>query len=448
MGTIKVMQSYDFGGPIYDEKNQEIYFLACIDRFSKFPTAEVFDRANGNNILKFLQEYVLLHGIPRTIILDQARCQTGQQVKTFCSQNNIQLIEAPIHDHRAIGLVERLKQTIKNRLACIKTAAPNQFNVKASIISVIYQLRKCRQKTTNISPFEAHFGRKANTPLSNITTKPDPKRLTYKNILNKYLDLETVRWDELIADENWNNDGRSDTEIETNKDRLSKDGTKRKNEDPHKESRVIPYPDVGQSVSRTEAPLEVKLAKKRPRTRRSKKSFDGLYDVLAPGSSVVKTDTFTSVIKEPGKRDVSIRNSDLAKFGTKAERQTELQVYANRRPKIPTGKTTEELISHHAKELRKKLEGGKRMKHRKVADDVSTVSSIHSNVTRALRVRMPTKPKRSLITAPPKQPAEVRSVFAVPMEIPSTSIVIAEPPSRPKRKAATKASAALVPLKR
>ena len=95
----------NFGGPIYNEKNQEIYFLACIDRFSKFPTAEVFDRANANNILKFLQEYVLL---PRTIRLDQARCQTGQQVKTFCSQNNIQLIEAPLHNHRAICLVERL----------------------------------------------------------------------------------------------------------------------------------------------------------------------------------------------------------------------------------------------------------------------------------------------------------------------------------------------------
>ena len=131
-----------------------------------------------NSRIKFLQEYVLLHGIPRAIRLDQARCQTGQQIKAFCSQNNIQLTEAPIHDHRAIGLVERLIQTIKNRLACIKTAAQNQFNVKASINSIIYQLRICRQKTINISPFEAHFGRKANTPLSNITTKPDPKSLT------------------------------------------------------------------------------------------------------------------------------------------------------------------------------------------------------------------------------------------------------------------------------
>ena len=146
----------DFGGPIYNEKNQEIYFLACMDRFSKFPKAEVFDRANAENILKFLQEYVLLHGVPRAIRLDQARWQTGHQIKAFCSQNNIPF-EAPIHYHRAFGLVERLIQTIKNRLACIKSAARNQFNMKASINSIIYQLRICRQKTINISPFEAHL---------------------------------------------------------------------------------------------------------------------------------------------------------------------------------------------------------------------------------------------------------------------------------------------------
>ena len=88
------------------------------------------------------------------------------------------------------------------------------------------------------------------------------------------------------------------------------------------------------------------------------------------------------------------------------------------------------------------------MKHRKVADDVSTVSSIHSNVTRALRVRMPTKPKKQQSTAPPNQPTESSNDLAVPMGLPTSSIVIAEPPSRPKRKAATKASVALLPSKR
>ena len=83
-----------------------------------------------------------------------------------------------------MGLVERLLQTIKNRLACIKAAARNHFNLKALINSIIYQLRICHQKTINISPFETHFGRKANTPLRNIT-EPDPSTITYKPILKK-----------------------------------------------------------------------------------------------------------------------------------------------------------------------------------------------------------------------------------------------------------------------
>ena len=88
------------------------------------------------------------------------------------------------------------------------------------------------------------------------------------------------------------------------------------------------------------------------------------------------------------------------------------------------------------------------MKHRKIADDASAVSSIHSNVTRALRVKMPTKSKRSLVPAPPQPPSEILSDFVPPMELPVTSIVIEEPPSRSKRKAATKVSAAIQPLKR
>ena len=71
----------------------------------------------------------MLHGVPRSIRLVQARCQTGQRIKAFCNQNNMQLIEAPIHNHRAIGLVERLNQTIKEHLACIKTAEQNLFNL-------------------------------------------------------------------------------------------------------------------------------------------------------------------------------------------------------------------------------------------------------------------------------------------------------------------------------
>ena len=150
--------------------------------------------------------------------------------------------------------------------------------------------------------------------------------------------METVRIDELISDEQCKNDARSDIDLEKSREQLSKDTVRRCNVDPNKESRVITHPDVGQALPKTEASLTLKLAKKKPENKRSKKILDGLYEVLAPGSSVIKSDAYTSKIKEPEKREVTMRSSDLAKFGTKAERQNDLKNYSDRRPKVPTGK--------------------------------------------------------------------------------------------------------------
>ena len=118
--------------------------------------------------------------------------------------------------------------------------------------------------------------------------------------------METIRWDELISEEQWDNDARSDIDLEMGRYRLSKDAVQRCNADPNKESRVIPHPDVGQAVPRTEASPTLKLAKEKPKSKRSKKGLDGLYEVLATGSSVIKSDAYKPIIKEPGKRELTI----------------------------------------------------------------------------------------------------------------------------------------------
>ena len=76
---------------------------------------------------------------------------------------------------------------------------------------------------------------------------------------------------------------------------------------------------------------------------------------------------------------------------------------------------------------------------------MSAVSPIHSNVSRALRVRMPTKPKKTMVPAPLQPPAEAVIDFAPPMVLQQTSILIAELPTRSKRKAATRATEAVLP---
>ena len=63
--------------------------------------------------------YIENHGFPRSIRLDQAKSLLGNQVMNFCNKNVNEIIEAPVNNIHAIGLVERLIQTIKSRLAFI-----------------------------------------------------------------------------------------------------------------------------------------------------------------------------------------------------------------------------------------------------------------------------------------------------------------------------------------
>ena len=209
---------FDFGGPIKNEKNQDIHFIACIDRFSKYPTVEGLDKANGPNVIKFLDENIQIHGVPQNIRLDQARCLIGYKNKNFCKQHKINKITAPANDHTAIGLVEHLIQTIKRRLSCMKLDSRNNtFTIKEAIKSIVYQLRICTQKTTNVTIFQAHFGRKPNTPVSNISTIPRLSNLSYENILHHYLDAVTVPVEDYIDENGWVTGDRSDILIEETK---------------------------------------------------------------------------------------------------------------------------------------------------------------------------------------------------------------------------------------
>ena len=88
---------------------------------------------------------------------------------------------------------------------------------------------------------------------------------------------------------------------------------------------------------------------------------------------------------------VTVRNSVIAKFGTTQERQTPLKVYADKRGPRTFEKLVEEQIQSHIKHFTRKLKGEKKMKYRK-RDPVSGVSSSRSNISRAMRGRIPKIP--------------------------------------------------------
>ena len=211
--------------------------------------------------------------------------------------------------------------------------------------------------------------------------------LSYKGILNYYLDEETVMLEEILPDDKWISGYRSDIEVEKGMTRVTTEASARERAITDGESRFLKTKAI-RPIPLKERSVELNLARKIHGKRRSKKKLEGLYEVLAPGSHILKVSPTTSTIKEPGKQIVTARNSDIAKFGTQQERQTPLKVYAVRRGPRSGEKVVEELIHTHIKEFTRKQKGDKKMKHRK-REPGSGVSSQSSNISRAMRGRVP-----------------------------------------------------------
>ena len=207
--------------------------------------------------------------------------------EAFCTDKNIEPIYAPANDHRERGPVERLIQTIKRQLSCRKAHPNKKFNREHAIHAIIQKLRITNQKTTNITPFEAHFGRQFNTPVSNITKKSNSKDLIYNKITKYYLDKDTIHGRSYFTDEQWADTGMC-TDVEKEKvicaanARAHEEQQKMKDE----EARLIKLEGISRPIPRSERCNQVKIAKKIHAARRQKKNLDRHYEFWLRGAQL------------------------------------------------------------------------------------------------------------------------------------------------------------------
>ena len=106
-----------------------------------------------------MQRYISNNGVSRRLRCDQAQTFRAKKFQVFCKTNNIKLLFAPVDDHRAIGVVERIIQTLKRRLAVKKIDRSNTpYKLASDVAEIIKTLRITPHSLTKISPFEAHMG--------------------------------------------------------------------------------------------------------------------------------------------------------------------------------------------------------------------------------------------------------------------------------------------------
>ena len=320
----------DFAGPITDEQYKESYILASVDRYSRYLHAKVYHNCDAETAISYLNQYIKFHGIPKNIRCDQAQAFKSRQFEIFCKNNNIKLILAPVGDHRATGMIERLIQTIKRRLSAINSDTNwSQVTLADKVAQIIQEIKLIPNTSTQITPYTAHFGRKANTPLSNITTKPSQNNLSYKNIKNFYLDKRRgLKQPMLNAESIWNieTDSEPELDIRFNEDtpdedsasdnstlqNVKKKAAKRKLTSPIKiipDKLTLTFGDKTTTITKTKKQVARKTLSRRSQEPRG--TLKPLWNII-PDGTIINYSPTTITLDTHNRKNVVVRKNDLA----------------------------------------------------------------------------------------------------------------------------------------
>ena len=174
----------DFAGPIKSKSRGDVYILVAVDRFSKWPTAQVCKSAGTRTVLKFLTEYFTNNGAPQCIRTDNGCCFKSSEFKKFCTDENIKRIRCTPNLHTGTGLVERMIRTIKS---LTRANMADGIKFEDSVQLAIKTIRQTPHSRLNMTPFEMHSGRKPRPALTNIIGKSECLLSNGERTLTNYI---------------------------------------------------------------------------------------------------------------------------------------------------------------------------------------------------------------------------------------------------------------------
>ena len=235
-----------------------------------------------------------------------------------------------MEDHRATGMIERLIQTIKRRLSAINSDTNwSQVTLADKVAEIIQEIKLIPNTTTKIAPYTAHFGRKVNTQLSNITTKPSQNNMSYKNIKNFYLDKRRgLKQPMLNAESIWNieTDSEPELDIRFNEDtpdedsvsdnstlkNVKKKAVKRKHTSPIKiipDKLTLTFGDKTTTITKTKKQVARKTLARRSQEPRG--TIKPLWNII-PDGKITNYSPTTITLDKHNRKNVVVRKNDLA----------------------------------------------------------------------------------------------------------------------------------------
>ena len=155
-------------------------FLFVVDAHSKWLEIVIVPSTSSQITIQQLRAIFATHGLPETIVSDNATSFTSTEFKEFMSRNGIRHITSAPYHPSTNGLAERAVQTFKEGM---KKATEGDIETKLS--RFLFHYRIMPQSTTGVSPAELLLKRKPRSHLNilkpNISSRVQTNQLRQKS---------------------------------------------------------------------------------------------------------------------------------------------------------------------------------------------------------------------------------------------------------------------------
>ncbi|OTF83224.1 hypothetical protein BLA29_006579, partial [Euroglyphus maynei] len=132
------------------------YFHLAIDAFSRYVWGITSSGQSAKDYIK-LVDMISAEGKPKKVVADKYASLTSKQFKEALVERNIELIHTPTAHPQSNGLIERLGQTLTERLRCRKLE--NQHRTWASLTQeVIHEYNTTIHSSTTFTPLYLQKG--------------------------------------------------------------------------------------------------------------------------------------------------------------------------------------------------------------------------------------------------------------------------------------------------
>ena len=145
----------DYAGPIGGK-----WILVIVDAHSKFIDAHVVTTATSATTINKLRQTFATHGLPHSMVSDNAALFTSQEFRQFCSRNGIKHITSSPYHPASNGLAERAVQTVKQGIKKV-----SQGDLETRLCQFLARYRITPQTTTGRAPAELLMNRRPRSRL-------------------------------------------------------------------------------------------------------------------------------------------------------------------------------------------------------------------------------------------------------------------------------------------